>query len=385
MQLARLLGLAPSTAGIYVERLIQDGFLEETDKASSEMGRPPVMLNLNPEAGEFIGVDIEATVIMAVAVDFADRPLRKAQMRISDNDSAETVIEKIEKTVERVFPEDPSRLLAIGVGVPGLVNSTQGVSIYYKYIANWSHVPLSSILEKRFNVPVYLENNVRSMALAELWFGQCLGVKDFLCVGIRSGIGVGIIIDGKLYKGSNYGAGELGRWQCPFPSRKASNWFAAGETRSVYGCELQEMASARAILRALETAIASGQRSVLESRAGSISLQDLREAVQQRDPLTEAVIKEVAQSLGWAIGQLVHIFDPKTIVLAGPLTMLGDNLLLPLREVINQFIGQEGRNPVEINNSTMGEYSAALGAAALALHEWKPFREAENGSMVAAY
>lgn len=373
IELARALGLAASTAGTYVERLIKEGFLEETDKAERGTGRPPMLLCLNPEGGEFVGVDFEARNILSVAVDFSDKPLRNARSEISANDSAEDVIEKIEETIEQVLPPEPNKLLAIGVGVPGLVNSADGIAVHYKYIKEWKNIPLTRHLTDKFQVPVYLENCVRSMALAELWFGQGRGIRDFLCVGIRSGIGVGMVLDGRLYCGAHHGAGEFGRGRCPAVSDRVAAWFPATEKRSTLGPELQEVASFRAIEQALQSALAAGERSILKGSPLPV-LEDIVRAVQQRDALTTLVITEAAKCLGWAIAQLAFVVDPEKIVLAGPLTALGDAMLQPVRMMAASILSPAEVRVPEIVNSTMGEFSGALGAAALAVHEWKPVR-----------
>lgn len=376
VELARHLGLAPSTAGIYVERLIEEGYLEESDKAERETGRPPMQLRLNPERGEFVGVDFEARNIMAVAVDFSDKPLRNAHLSIAESDSVEQITRKIEQAIKKVMPEDENRLLAIGAGVPGLVDSQNGIALHYEYIAKWKNVPLAASLRKKFGVPVFLENTTRTMALAELWFGQGLGVSNFLCIGIRSGIAAGMVLDRRLFCGAQHAAGELGRWRCPFISGKASAWFGPDDdVRSPFGPELQEVASVRAIQRALAKAIANGEKTLLRTSTNPISMEDIVRAVQQRDPLALLVINEAAKCLGWAISQLLLAVDPAKIMLAGPLTLLGDHLLQPLRAVTESLTPAETRTTAEIVNSTMGEFIGALGAAALAVHEWKPARE----------
>ena len=374
VDLARTLGLAPSTAGIYVERLIKEGFLEETDKAERETGRPPKMIRLNPEGGEFVGVDFEARNMLSVAVDFSDKPLRNAHAQIGAGDSVDDIIKKIENTIASVLPRDPKRLLAIGVGVPGLVNSSAGVALHYKYIAKWKNVPLAERLSAKFGVPVFLENNVRSMALAELWFGQGLGVSDFACVGIRSGIGAGMVLDGRLYSGAMHDAGEFGRWRCPILSGKVAGWFGVTEEMASLGPELQDVSSVRAIQRALQNAIAAGQKTVLKGAKSPLSLEDMLRALQQRDQLASLVIGEAAKCLGWGIAHLSLVIDPEKIVLAGPLTLLGDSLLQPLRAMVESVLSLSESRVPEIVNSTMGEFSGALGAAALAVHEWKPVR-----------
>jgi hypothetical protein len=261
--LARNLQIAPSTVGNYVGRLITEGFLAEADKSERETGRPPTSLRLNPDGGQFIGVDFEARNIMAMAVDFSDHPLKQAHKNIHKSDSVEQIIAKIEQSIVEVLPDYPGRLLAIGVGVPGLVDPAKGVAIQYKYINRWQNVALAAPLAKRFGVPVYLENTVRSMALAELWFGQGRGVKDWLCIGIRSGIGAGIVSAGQLQCGAAHRAGEIGRWRCPRPPHPAARFFIEKGSVLAGTLELQEVASVRSILAALERARQSNEKSLL--------------------------------------------------------------------------------------------------------------------------
>jgi predicted NBD/HSP70 family sugar kinase len=364
--LSRSLEIAPSTVGNYVERLVTGGFLAESEKMNSESGRPPTALRLNPNGGQFIGVDFEARSIMAMAVDFSARPLRQAHGEIQKSDSVPRIIHKLERAISEVLPAKPERPLTIGVGVPGLVDPLKGIAVDYKYLSGWHNVALAAPLAKRFGVPVFLENTIRSMALAELWFGQGRGIRDWLCMGIRSGIGAGIVAGGQLQRGASYQAGELGRWRCPWPSRGAARLFAnGGPDKAPPMAELQEVASARAVLAAW----ARGSR-VLRRSAPAFS--DLLDAVRQGDGLALEVITTAAAMLGWAVSQLTLALNPSRIILAGPLTLLGDTLLGPLRHRASELLRNCGSDVPDIVNSTMGEYSGALGAAALAVHEWKP-------------
>jgi len=371
VQLARELGLAPSTTGVYVERLLAAGFLMETESVVQVTGRPPRQLRMNPDGGEFIGVDFEARNILAVAVDFSDRPLRNSHKLIEDDDTVPQIIAKIEAAITEVLPGTPGKLLAIGVGVPGIVDSARGIAVQYKYIANWQNVPLASHLTKRFEVPVFLENNVRSMALAEMWFGQGKGIRDFLCIGIRSGIGVGIVLNGRIYRGSRFGAGELGRWRAAFDEAGEPAWYSS-LVDAKGGLELQDIASARAILNTLREAVRKGTKTVLRDKAKTLTLLDVSHAAQQRDALTLKVLAHAARTLGSAIGHLALILNPSRMMLAGPLTLLGSTFLDPLRTEVRRRIEASGISQPEVMNSAMGEFSGALGAAALALHEWRP-------------
>lgn len=372
VDLARKLQVAPSTAGNYAGSLIAEGFLiEDPDKMDFEMGRPPTALRLNPQGGQFIGVDFEARNIMAMAVDFADRPLRQAHKNIEQSDSVQSVIEKIEQAIEEVLPANRARLLAIGVGVPGLVNPDKGIAVQYKYISGWQNVPLADPLSERFGVPVYLENNARSMALAELWFGQGRGLQDWLCIGIRSGIGAGIVAGGHLQTGANYRAGEIGRWLCPKLAGSASV-FAVPASPSTERMELQEVASVRAIVAALERARKAGKRTLLSAHPGPLVFADVLDAARQEDFLTRQIIQLAAEQLGWAVGELSFMLNPSQVILAGPLTLLGEIILNPLRECAQDVLRESEADVPRIGNSTMGDYSGALGAAALAVGQWKP-------------
>jgi N-acetylglucosamine repressor len=372
--LSRKLQLAPSTVGNYVGRLITEGFLAESAPAGSEPGRPPTALRLDPDGGQFIGVDFEARNIMAMAVDFSDRPLKQAHKSIRESDTVPQIIEKIEQAIVEVLPDNKSRFLAIGVGVPGFVDPVKGIAIHYKYLNNWRNVALAEPLAKQFGVPVYLENNVRSMALAEMWFGQGKGVENFLCIGIRSGIGAGIVAGGQQLRGTEYRAGEIGRWRCPWPRRAAGRFFRGGSALAASDVELQEVASVRAIVEALERACNAKEKSLLTGQSEPLTFADVQRAARQRDRLTLQVIEFAAEILGWAVADLALALNPSRIILAGPLTVLGDTLLNPLRGRAEQILGASGAGVPTIVNSTMGEFSGALGAAALAVHEWKPAR-----------
>ena len=377
MALARKLQIAPSTIGSYTGRLIDEGYLQESqaaEKAGFEPGRPPTALQLNPDGGQFIGVDFEARNIMVTSVDFSDRPLKHAHRHIYEADSVTEVIEKIEQAILEVMPDHPAQLLAIGIGVPGLVDPIRGISVHYKYIKNWQNVPLIEKLAPKFNVPVYLENNVRSMALAELWFGQGRGLADWLCLGIRSGIGAGIVAGGQLLRGANYRAGEVGRWRSPWPQRSATRFCITETLPLKTNPELQEVASARVVLAALERMRQAGEITVLANKPEPLAIADVVLAAQQQDSPTLQIIEVAAEALGWAVSELALALSPDRIILAGPLTLLGDTLLQPLRTRAQELLRAAGADTPLILNSTMGEYSGALGAAALAVHEWKPAR-----------
>jgi N-acetylglucosamine repressor len=355
VELARGLNLAPSTVGIYVDHLVEEGYLFEGKATERESGRPPTILALNPYGGRFIGVDFEARNIMAVSVDFSQKPIKEFHGTISRSDSVEEILRKIECAIQEVALDDVRPLLAIGVGVPGVIDPLSGVAKKYKHIQGWENVPLVQRLAEKFKVPVFLENNIRTMALAELWFGQGRGMSNFICLGIRSGIGAGIIIKGEVFHGANNRAGEIGDWPCALTKTSAHGGGNGNFAR------LEEIASLAAI---------TSSRAASSPAPSETPINDLVLAAKAGDKEVLAAIDAAAQTFGLALNQLSCAFNPEIIVMAGVLTAFGDLFLDKLNKQLEIFAPPAGHPKVV--NSHLGTFNGALGAAALAVHEWKP-------------
>lgn len=375
VDLARQLDLAPSTVGGYVDRLISEGFLFERRKAEREFGRPPTLLALNPAGGRFIGVDFEARNLMATVVDFSQQPMGQIRKTIRPSDSIEQIIGKIERAIEELMEGQAREVLGIGVGVPGVIDPKRQIALHYPHIQGWENILLGQRLAKRFKVDVFLENNIRSMALAELWFGQGRGLDNFVCLGIRTGIAAGIVVQRDVLHGRNNLAGEIGDCLCPVAPLQPSGGRAG---RIAWTCDqlrpLEEIASVPAILNSVRAALKNGRRSSLRAKEGEITFEAVAEAARQGDELVGGVLASVAQTLAWVVCGINALFNPQKIILAGSLVTLGDALLGPLRQAVRQFCPQALQQPPIVVNSELGDFNGALGAAALALHEWKPKR-----------
>jgi N-acetylglucosamine repressor len=362
--LARAMDVAPSTVGLYVDRLIENGFVLEGRKSRGQAGRPSITLELNSKAGQFVGVDFEARQISATAVDFSQRTLERRQETIGAADNAESVVAKIKDTIAAVaIGRRP--LLGIGVAVPGSVDGKRGVALHYEFIRDWKNVPLVEKLSEHFDVPIHLENNIRAMALAERWFGQAIEVDNFVCLGIRSGIGAGVIVRGQLLRGINNLAGEIGGWHRPPAPGAPADSFST----------LEQQASVRAILRQISEAAQAGRRTSLKvSTSQPLALADVLVAAREGDALVREVLLNTGRVLGQTISQLNLLLNPEQIVIAGPLAQLGNIFLDPIREVVASLTPPLHAQPPRIVASQLGEFGGALGAAAMAVNQWKPAR-----------
>lgn len=375
VQLARELKLAPSTAGIYVDRLVREGFLIETGTTGHDAaGRPPTALIPNADGGRFIGVDFEARNLMATVVDFSQQPLRQVHKTLRPSESAAQILTKIEQAIDEVMAQDPRPVLGIGIGVPGLIDPVANVAVRYDLIQGWKNVPLGARMSERFQVPVFLENNIRSMALAELWFGAGRGLRNIVCIGIRSGIAAGVLVNGQLLHGSQHRAGEIGHWICPVPLELASvlNPPSSGEWIWQTGAKLEQVASLPAIVAAAQRGVQEGRQTTLAAAPGELDIDAVLSAVAAGDEFACSLVQAVGRVHGWVAHQVNELFNPERIVFAGPLASVGDAFLGPVRETAREF-GDAGRE-LDIVSSTLGQYNGAVGAAALALHQWQPKR-----------
>jgi predicted NBD/HSP70 family sugar kinase len=307
----------------------------------------------NPDGGRFVGVDFEASNIMAVAVDFSQRPLKQAHRSIRNGDSVEAVLNKIEEAIREVIARDTRPLLGIGVGVPGTIDSSGAMALDYAYLPGWHNVPLAETLRDRLSAPTHLENNIRSMALAEQWFGAGRGLRDFVCLGVRTGIAAGVVSRGQLLVGSDGRAGEIGKWPAP-------ETIATRATRDAAATTLESVASLPAILAAASKA--AGRQ---------LDFDALKQSVLNGEAAIIDSLAQAAATHGRIAGQLALLLNPQRIILVGPLAELGDAFLLPLREAMRRIHSDDAP---EVVNSTLGSFSGAIGAAALALHQWKPAR-----------
>lgn len=366
VELARQLNLAPSTVGLYVDRLVEDGFLSEGPGVRGGAGRPPVVLRPNPKAGQFVGVDIEARQITATAIDFSQRRHRLLRRELGASERAKQVVEQVKEIIQETARGKP-RLLGVGVAVPGIIDSRTRTALHYEHIRGWRNLALGDDLSRRFRAPVYLENNIRSMALAERWFGLAKDTADFVCLGIRSGIGAGVMVNGSLLHGADNLCGEIGGWPC----------FSAGENGEQRIQTFEQMASTPAILARLEQAIRSGRPTSITLNRNRLALDEALRGAADGDALVCEVLCDAAEAVGRVISQFNLLLNPQQIILAGPLADLGESFLAPIRQMVERLTPPKSGSIPPIVASELGSHGGALGAAALAMHQWKPARKQE--------
>ncbi len=354
VEVARVLGVAASTVGRHVDALVAEGYFEESIEPTKEAGRPPTRLRPNPKSGCFLGVDFHADMMFLTAVDFAQQPIAHKRVKLNGKDGADAVMQQIIDELKLLRKKTRLHLLAVGLALPGRVSTMRGLGVKYIHIPGWEDVPVAAKVSAAMKAPSFVENNIRTMALAERWFGEAQGCQDLICLGVRFGVSAGVIRNGELATGHRELGGEIRGWNCPVYDASTDEWtWRAGAT-------IEKNASMRSAL---------DKDATLRGRI--LETDEFIEAVKNGDEIATRVMCEVASIHGWIISQIVQLIDPELVVLAGPLTSLGDQYLDTVRTVAVKF--ESDYHPsVPIRISSMGEFAGSVGAAALALEKWRP-------------
>ncbi|MFZ5987176.1 MAG: ROK family transcriptional regulator, partial [Bacillota bacterium] len=211
-ELSQITGLSPTAVGIIVSGLIEKDYIHETGVGDSNGGRRPVLYELKPHSFYSIGIDIDVDNMNAVLMDIAGNIIHEDLISMPEDISFESVINKVGDAVKGImarYSKNKDDFLGLGISVPGLVKSEIHKIIFAPNL-NWRNISMESYLNNLPDIPVYVENEAKASAICEKWIGCCKDIENFVCINMKSGIGAGIFIDGRLYKGVGGAAGEVG-------------------------------------------------------------------------------------------------------------------------------------------------------------------------------
>jgi len=311
-----------------------------------------------------IGVDLGGTNIVSAIVNYQGKIVNRLKVPTLAERGKEATIKKIMETIHENIVQSTIALdgiIGIGIGAPGPLDVKRGLINFAPNLPGWRDVPLKKILEDEFNLKVVLENDANAAAWGERCFGACQGVNNLVCFTLGTGIGGGIIIDGKIYHGSNYGAAELGHMTVNKDGPRCN----CGN----YGC-LEAYSSATGIKNRIKDRIKEGIKSKFlnfdDSRLfESLRLKSIFETARKGDKLTKDIVEESISYLGIAIANIVNILNPEMVVLVGGITNEGNKLLIPLRREVKKRAFYSNYKFLKIVIGKLGGNAGVLGAAAL--------------------
>ena len=321
-----------------------------------------------PEGKEqkfILGVDLGGTKLAAALATTQGEILARGRTPTYAQAGPDAVIESICATINEVLSAkalEPSRLLGIGIAAAGIIDSANGKVIFSPNLPGWHEVPLRDAIEQQFGVPAYLGNDANLAALGEWHFGVGEKVANLIYVTVSTGIGGGIIADGKLYTGACGAAGEIGHMTINVngPRCRCGN----------VGC-WEALASGTALAREAVMRITEGARtSIIELVGGDVSKIDAKIvglAARQGDKLAQELVSHLGCYFGVGLANLVNIFNPELILIGGGVAKIGDLLLQPAIKVVKERAFSTSANAVKIKPAILGDDSGIMGAAAFVL------------------
>ncbi|WP_025684084.1 ROK family transcriptional regulator [Paenibacillus maysiensis] len=344
-QLSSQTGLNKATVSNLVAELITDGLIYETGLGESSGGRKPLMLLFNSRAGFVFGIEVSVYYIKGALTDLAGTIETELTLPLAQHDPA-FVMEQIQRLVQELMqtvPPSPHGIVGIGLGVPGMVDETG--TVLFAPNLGWEEVPLRQQLEAELGLPVVVDNEANVGAQGELYYGMDSDhrqlVRDLVYISAGSGIGAGIMIDGKPYQGAWGYAGETGHMSIDWNGRLCS----CGSR----GCWE---------LYASEKAYAA---STLNLPAHNTA--ELLPFARQGDASTLSVLGDIGRYLGVGITNIVNSLNPGMLIIGGPLAEARPWLEQSMREVIDERALPYHRRQLQIRFSTLGSRSTMLGAA----------------------
>lgn len=371
LDLSHLSGLSPATVTKIIGELIAENIVIEIGVEDSHGGRPRTTLRINHQYGCFIGVDVGETHVYVELFDVKLNSVSDIKFALKSNEilpqDITTLIVDGVRTLQASSNIRDETVLGVGIGVPGIVDRSGGVSIFAPNWG-WRNVALLRLLQHELNLPILLDNGAQAMALAETWFGAGKGLKNLAVLLIGTGIGSGMIADGKLYRGTSNSAGEWGH-TCIDPNGPPCRCGSRG-------C-VEAFAGARAIVEHLR--VSSPESPILNCETQVDMIRALRDAATAGDVAALEVLDRVGQKLGVGIANLVNLFNPQMIVIGGwSGTMLGGLMLPRIQQTVQQYALAQPMANTGITLSRLGWDAVSLGAATLAL---QAFLLGENGTI----
>lgn len=355
-EIARFTGLSPATVTGIASELIQDDLVFEKEAGDSSGGRRPIMLAINPRGGFVVGIKLMEDHALGALTDLESTLLGKQSHTLNDLSPAVVAAALGELVAELLIAADVpiSNLMGVGVGLAGIIDSGQGL-VRQSPFFGWSDVPLRELIQSHVRVPVYLDNDVNTLAFAEKWFGGGQGISDFLDVTFGRGIGLAIVANGQIYHGSRGGAGEFGHTVV----QPGGLLCACGKQ----GC-LEMYTSEPAMLCQAKAAFQNGELSSQPQTP-----EDLEALASAGELAAQAIFARAGQLLGQSIANLVNIFNPQCILVNGEGVRAGHWLFDPMRAAIIEHTMPGLRLDTSIRIEPLSDDAWARGAASLVLHE----------------
>jgi len=366
-KIASLTGMAPSTVSNIIAKLEKKRIVEYLDESTtlSSVGRPPLLVRLNPLAFYAVGIDIGVSAASVMIMGLGGKVITSNDIDLKAQTDPKRVLAMLVDITEEEISEsgvDCNRILGLGIGIRGLIDRRKGIVNRSTSLPEWQEAGVVEFVQKKIPYPVFLENNANAWILGEARFGAGQGKKNIFGAIIEEGIGSGIIINGQLYTGNYSAAGEFGHMMI-IPSGPICSCGNRGCLRTL----ASESAIETSVMRIMKSGVQTVLRHSRDMDNPAITAREIVDASRQGDTVCSHVVLEAAKFIGLGLVNVVNTLSPEIIIFNdGPLT-----LYEPFLEAIRQTISEKAYSREigipEIAISNLGENAFCIGAASVVL------------------
>ncbi len=351
-ELAAYSGLSRPTVSALTDELVQTGIVDQHEDTRPRTGRPPVLLSLAPGAAFAVGVDMGHTHIQVAVSDLSGHILSGGRSPADVDHAPHESFDLAGALVADALAQagvTEDRVIGVGMALAAPIDRAAGVVFSEGILPGWGTIQPAAEMQSRLGLPVEVHNDANLGALGEHVFGTGRGVPDMLYVRLSAGVGLGLVLGGRLYGGASGVAGELGHVRV----RQDGLICRCGNR----GC-LETVASPTAVAQLLQ-----------RSRGEPIDVPRLLELVAASDRGARRAVAEAGQAVGEVVATVVNLLNPELVIVGGDLATTGETLLAPIRTAIEQDTILPARNAVTVALSTLGDKAEVLGAVALILSQ----------------
>lgn len=358
-------GINIVTVSNYIDSYIKEGLVVQRGLDTSTGGRRPLLVELNPQAGYIVGMGMNVAEVVSIITDMSNKvhfKLKKPRPLESGEKLVNYLLEVAEETIKK-SNIDMAKIKGIGLGLPGIVDKE-------RHTVHWPRGLFSSdisvsvsvidMFEKKFNIPTLVDNDANAAVFGEKWLTLEPSIKDLIYM--YSGLGCGVMIDGKVYRGTNGCAGEL----LFSPEVDYISWIKQSHDTNIWEIDLGLTLEARKIVKNNPNSIIA---KLVDGDAEKVDFFVVVKAVKQKDPLVLQLVEEAAQDLGRKIAFLVNLLNPEVVVIGGGVEEAGAYFLESVKKIVKTAALEEATRKLKIIPARLGEEAVALGAVSLVVQD----------------
>jgi glucokinase-like ROK family protein len=363
--LAQQLALSRTHSNAVVAGLLEQGWIDKSGVRDSTGGRRAETLCLHPSLGVLLCADLGATSLEVAVLGLDLKVLARHGEPIDVRVGPAIVLSRMRALMRELLAQcqlKPRDVLAIGLGVPGPVDFATGQLVEPPLMPGWDSFSIRDDLRAEYDSPVWVDNDVNLMALAELWRLK-RELRNFLVIKVGTGIGCGVVCNGNVYRGANGSAGDVGHI-CVDPAGPRCH---CGNL----GC-VETVAGGPAIARAATEAARTGRSEFLAQRleeAGQLTPEDVGAASRAGDAAANEIVQSAGASIGQMLASVVNFFNPSHVFVGGGVTKIGPLFLASLRQCVYQRSLALSTRHLEVGYAPLGDAGGLIGAGVLALQE----------------